>query len=583
MRDLLLDVERLVRSIDDDVDRSVRTRSGPVTKDGLTSGFVHFVEKSKPAWLVVADGRTQDVIHQLIVVVRHKGFVAFCCSSAAHQDDIARAIRAQDNSVPQIAALAPVAPSLLNAAFVKGRTRTLWLSGLHRRTSLKPDAKVLSGLNLVDALSPLGDQSYAFSAVRCQLDLGTPTRPTIGITPRKSRIWAGPSNSWASFHTQVSSVLFALARADGAGEREPAPLPILAIPAVDVTQVAGAYEMLLLPPEMHADSQQLDDAATVLLERWSKDARFTVTATTSANFTARVELDDSDIGDLDFSVGVSGDGRAEIDVAASRVNGPALSEAAKLCRRPGWLTVYYDSGHTLVDGALFQMRYRDIPFNGWNWQSFANYDVHREKPLGGPKGKTVDFHRIGSAKSLFCWVHKHWGNRAVPGAPAWLTCDDGANEVADFVHFRQLQNGPPVLTLIHVKGSHSVSANRALSTTAFEVVVSQALKNLRALDRQNLLELLERGSSKATKLFAWAGGKREPDRTALLNALRNCGEDYAREVVIVQPSALKSVYVRKVQPGATYYRKRQLDALLSSAHAECMALGAGFTVVSDDR
>ena len=64
-----------------------------------------------------------------------------------------------------------------------------------------------------------------------------------------------------------------------------------------------------------------------------------------------------------------------------------------------------------------------------------------------------------------------------PNKDQWLACDDGAMEIADFILF---EAGPPgLIEVIHVKGAHSSSPNRGISVSAYEVVVGQAVKNLR--------------------------------------------------------------------------------------------------------
>ena len=69
-----------------------------------------------------------------------------------------------------LGALQPIGAGFINAAFVRGKAPT-WLSATHRRTTVKADSKVLSGIDLRDALNPVEDQSYYFTAARCGVDL----------------------------------------------------------------------------------------------------------------------------------------------------------------------------------------------------------------------------------------------------------------------------------------------------------------------------------------------------------------------------------------------------------------------------
>src|SRR5262249_48177115 len=96
-----------------------------------------------------------------------------------------------------------------------------------------------------------------------------------------------------------------------------------------------------------------------------------------------------------------------------------------------------------------------------------------------------------TTNSLFCWVLNKWAPNRKKGSGTyqqWLGCDDGAHEKADFVCL-EVVDGVPRLTLIHVKGVHTrnktgaVSPQRAISVADYEVVVGQAVKNIRWLDR----------------------------------------------------------------------------------------------------
>jgi hypothetical protein len=108
------------------------------------------------------------------------------------------------------------------------------------------------------------------------------------------------------------------------------------------------------------------------------------------------------------------------------------------------------------------------------------------------------------------------GNRAATG---WLICDDGSMESADFIHFADTVT-PPRLSLIHVKGSGSATADRGISVSDYEVVVGQAVKNLRYLDRTNIAEKLGFEAGKKIASAAWRNGVRQTDRKAVLKALK---------------------------------------------------------------
>ena len=63
--------------------------------------------------------------------------------------------------------LLPISRSTMAAAFLEnGQARTLWLSGVHRRSATKADAKILAGQDLDYSLDPFDDQSFYRSAAR---------------------------------------------------------------------------------------------------------------------------------------------------------------------------------------------------------------------------------------------------------------------------------------------------------------------------------------------------------------------------------------------------------------------------------
>lgn len=595
---LLAEAGRSINAMDDEVTRASISTVSPVTIEGLTMGFLHFTERRRPSWLSKnASIKLQDVVQCLIIVLQLEGFVAICSSESTYQNEIARAIACADGTYPALEQLSPIDSTLLNAAFIGGHARTLWLSGVHRSTEFKADAKILSGSNLASALNPLGDQTYTFSAVRCTVHADDLMRSTIGVTPRKSRVWSGMSASYEDFRSQVSGILKHLHKIDLAGTLVESPIPYLALPVTDSTTIGDAYDLSVIAPELFSDDQTLNQDERELAEKYAYRSQFEVTPAVGANFSVAAKIDGEPSGTFDVKIDFAPDGRVTQDVflvnnhAASPT--PAEEETSAILRRRDWLSIYYESGHTISRGHCFRQQFRDQQFDGWDWQSFKGYTIEHEKPLNG---KAVAFDEIGKQKSLFCYTYKRWSafdlNTASSGRHVWLACDDGANEIADFVRFECGGSARPRLSLIHVKGSHSKLPTRRLSVTAYEVVVGQAVKNIRALSTENLRDSLERGGTNATKRFAWLDGILQTDRNGMLTALRDADRLFDRDVIVVQPSVRHSEYSRQLpvsQPGGVarlpgwYYRRAQLDALLIAAQAACFEVGARLSVVADTK
>src|SRR6185437_12432245 len=106
------------------------------------------------------------------------------------------------------------------------------------------------------ALDPAGDQSFYFSAARCN-PVGLNLGGAIGVTPQKAGLWIGMTQEWTEFLSTVTRLLKHLAI-----KRAPlkAPLPILASEDVNKNDVKDAFDATFQPP-------QLDDPTIDLSEK----------------------------------------------------------------------------------------------------------------------------------------------------------------------------------------------------------------------------------------------------------------------------------------------------------------------------
>jgi len=541
----------------------VGTKFSPVTADGLTVGGFHYIEERRAAW--TNDPDIRDRLNHLVVIGQHGRLVAICLTDPSRREAIVRATK--DPTKTRLHQLQQIPGDLLNAAFVQGNTLTLWLSGVHRRTSVKADAKILSGLDLRDALDPLADQTYCFSAARSAAQIPK-VAAAIGVTPRGSRVWLGPTRDWAEFCNVTRSVLSHLGAVT---EPQAAPLPVLATAALDSGQVSGPYDAALVPPEVLLDDPNVNADLARSYEAWSR-AVFRHFTAHGTDFDAEVVRD----GQLLGSIRVLLDLTALPDITWSVTGSPASAGMAKehqqlvqCCQRRDWLKVWFESGHTLADGQVFTVRFRDLRFQNVLWEDFSGFDVTMEKP------STLD--RIGKESSLFCWVKNKW--RTSRDGIGWLACDDGAGEKADFIHVDDRPSSR-ALTLIHVKGAHSDSRNRGISASAYEVVVAQAIKNLRHLDRTLLDQGLRASLDHRVGRLVWHKG-RASGRAKMLSAMGKLGSNFARRVVILQPHITNDSIRRALAQanGGDAARLRQFDALLLGAEAACHGLGAELTVL----
>lgn len=592
--DLINGIREVSKEIADrkDLDRPryVAAENPLVEKDGTIFAWVHYVEKRPPSWFT-GDGVT-DILNHLVVVAQRGSLYAFLFSDNGLRTAVARKFGSTAKGA--LSEVERLSAAQINKAFVETQVRTLWLSGTHRRTVIKADSKVLAGLELETSLDPLGDQSYYFSSVRSTMPLAEGDRPTVvGASPAGGRLWIGPTKSWDDL-TRLIDAIFARAskHMDDEG-RSDKPLPILASPSADLKGIQQPYDVAFIVPEQADDGNGADvDGELRWLQQFGDAARFEITAAAgSPNFEADVFWADAKLGRLAYEFEPTS--RSDVRLKARRIVGFDRDEVEKallkICEAPENLTIYFDTGHTYSRGLFYETRFRDARFEDWEWVRMDrdNTLFKNEKPLDG---RRFAVENIGNAndKSLFGLVARHWPNMNARGKPiGWLVCDDGAMESADFIHLDDARN-PPELTLIHVKGSGSADAGRNLSVSDYEVVIGQAVKNLRHIDRGLLGDKLAANATGVLKDAVWHNGERQKDRKALLQVLMGLGSNLKTKVVVFQPRVRRSVFNairKKMDDGkptdAAVRRMQQLDALLLGARADCFSLGASFAVVAD--
>ncbi|MBB4303358.1 hypothetical protein GGD81_002401 [Rhodobium orientis] len=573
------------------LDRQLTTDGMLTTQHADTEfGFVAYEERRRPSWY--NGNELEDCINHFILFAQQGDHFALVFSDNGMRERmVVRVIEAGDGV---LSALQLLGSAHVNAAFVGREVKTLWLSGTHRRTTTKADSKILSGLELESALNPLEDQSYFYSSVRTAFpydeDGGIPGSKIVGSNPTKSRVWLGPTRDWESFAEFVDKLLRRIAATDGEADAGTgSALPILAQPVESVGDAKSPYDLAIIVPEvLYSDYQ--NDADDAWLHEFQDAARFEITSDGDiADFTASVSWGDIPYGRIAYRFADRPKGGVLLETEVLDWNDDELrsEEVQKICRKADFLTAYYDSSHTFARGSFYQTRFRDAQFTDWKWVDLGGFEVKAEKPLTGPNNRTLDVEGMGEASdtSLFGYTVKKWFELQGHDAPVgWLACDDGSMESADFIHYDPDKRE---LSLIHVKGSGSDSDNRGISVTDYEVVVGQAVKNIRYLDRTNIADKLREGAGNQIASAVWLDGERQPDREGMISAIEEVGSNYSKKVIVFQPRVLQSklsAVRQSIADGADNdiaRRLKQLDALLLAARAECNGLGAEFSVVGD--
>ncbi len=571
----------------------------------LEHGFLHY-ELEKPTSWTSEDG-IRDVENHLILVTRRKGtdYVAFYTSETSRRRQIRS--RFDDLDYDGLGRVREIPPENLNAVFFGDEVRTLWMSGMHQRVSVKADSKVLSGTDLEYTLDPINDQTFYFSAARSRhrgIDR------SVGISPNKSRIWTHRSSSWDDYKDNIKEILDLLDDEDNAEER---PLPVLAEFA-DPDNVGNPYDLVIQPPETFDRDAEQNAETRDRLETWSYDVHFDVRETSSrAKIEAEVTYRGNQLGDIEIeledfdteNVGIdSVTTEPTVDKLPNQLQRPPdeddqtdgeddseestdpLTELRELCQNPKRLKIYFDTGHTLVDGDFYKASFRDQPFQNFCWVEFGDkYDITSEKP-DQLKSDSDEIEWDNGPNSLFKWVCENWPPNVGPwqgtsNAPSgWLACDDGGREVADFVHL-STETDDPIISLIHVKAAGSASSGRQISVARYEKVTGQAVKQLRNLDHETLGANLHESIGNKVGSYVWKNGEYR-DRQEMVQELKSLSGNYERRVVVVQPHIQKSQCekAREEVDSDDAQRLNQLRTLLLGANNACNGLGAEFHVVS---
>ncbi len=507
---------------------------------------------------------------------------------------------------PKLSKLVRLRSGELIKAFVDARKlKSLWLSGAHKSVSVKPDSKIISGKDLAFALDPLGDSTFLASAARSDL---------AGVSVRASSIWTRQHEGLFNLQADVAQKFDALDTAAG-GVAE---IPVLSSEISDLTGVRHAFDFEITDPYTLTSDRQRSTVATL-----TKEIRYVVAPAPAlapaSDFRLNVEAIDVngrlvEALSLDVSPQVATVGESRIKFGIVWSSPPTSEALIKLGKAftdsPRLLRVFYDSAHTITDGAISKSTPRDMPFDDWEWAPLGamiepgstaqHYRPEREKPEGNDLDKiwtTTD------ENSLFSWcVHAvssavhcrtlHVEPLNATTRDVWLYCDDDAGEAADFLHLHAPApaGAPATVTFIHIKGARSDSAGREMVAGPYEVVCSQAVKNLRHLFAERFLVDIDKRIKDVKRplwnlpfTFAAPAGDKTVFSGKLRTAMQAGGTQI--QVVVVQPHVLKGAHglaKNKALSSVATHGSVQLRALLNSTRLAAAAIGAKFWVVGED-
>ncbi|GGL37562.1 hypothetical protein GCM10012283_20210 [Phycicoccus endophyticus] len=523
-------------------------------------------KQTRPGW-AQKDSPYLDTTYSLCVWIARENWIAISCDGTIE----AKLQRWLDASPRPVFRRVPA--GIINSTLLSGDAKNLWLRGAHGRRRTKADSKTLSGQSVGEALNPLDDSTFALGSARASVNVSpefSALTGIVGTTPRRSKIWFSSTHTFAEFRETCLDLLRALAHASASGAEDEHPFPLLATESTDLGGVSGAYELTWCDP----DDLPSAEVSSELLAAWDTLNRATVIVTggPDARFTALVGLDGTVGGSLSCTPSIA---KSKVDLSFGYHGEPTDSAQVRpvlaALKFTQLLTVHYDSGHSVTQEAVYKSKIEDHEFRSWRWESFSGYDISREKPSFSVAQKIHD--AIGDGdKSLFSWVLKTFGKRG------YLTCDDGSNEVADFV----LVADDGELSLIHVKGANSASPMRQISASSLEVVTGQAVKNLRHLDAERLSQTLRRAPVASPAV--WLYGRRERDRADMIEFLETRNSRAPSKVIIVQPHITEPARARALMAAGRPFelqRLRLVEMLLNHARAGAIGLGSDLVAIGD--
>lgn len=509
-----------------------------------------------------------DVANQLTLVVRRGPFVAI--HTPISTQVLGRWLR-------RFVKLYQYLPSAVLRGTFRGDGKTVWLHGVHRRRENKADSKTLGGLKIQAVLDEDEDASFAMSAAAIDHvpeDEAAVVRGRVTVSPPKSRIYWKVQVDLFTFLVATTETFDRLDK-NLVAEPPEEQFPQLAIPEADLDNVRGAYDITIAEDDelldLADDDGDLKEQAELLRGAFIEIRE----VPDSPALIAVVGQEGSEVGKLQIKPIARGD-RFDLDVRFAEP--PSSDVAARQIRdaigEGDLLKIYYESGHTFDEHQINRQNQAAPPFANQEFADFTGYRITQEKPP--VRGDQAIHDAIGGTgdNSLFAWVVRRYST-------GWLVCDDGAGEVADFLH---LVNG--TLTAIHVKGADSASATRKVAVTAFQEVVAQAQKNLRLLETRSLAGRL--AVPRIANPAIWFDGKRVSDRSGFVTELLARTVRDKTWVVIVQPHLLRSVYdaARNAADTGTPTRDSRsltlLDGLLRGARKSVISFWDDLTVIGSE-
>lgn len=599
----------------------------PIKISSWTTFGIWYRVKQAPYWLknVQDENDLYDVKHHmaLILINEHFGVLGFSDQALRKRvrEFLTTEYRDQYGTFFE-----SITKDELSRAFLGGQAKQTWMQGIHIPITTKPDSKIMTGIDLRDSIDPFSDQTYYLNAALSDIESGkigldfrsnlpemsslreleaedavgdafqNKENRLLGISFKNSIIWTRISQDMGDFIKEVDKFIEMLSNQESSTLTyqfgfDQVGYDMLQRPSKNIVSL----EQLGLPVEIYLDMPILNEEDEITYskeklaavydwhENWEMGLMDGAVFTDGVIF-ASVLNNGHHIAEIRIQPILLGDGKVDFKINAIESDFNENSDLEQnfdiiLRDMRDKLSIWYTKGYVIREKLIYDGNFRDVPFDRWRWLNLKGYKVNKEKPDQDEVGNSL-FEFVVTETTQIFGESSNW----------YLICDDRPGEIADFIY---IDVDKKRIGLLHVKAAgHAL--HRGIAPAKYEVVISQASKNLRFLDVKNLRSSLEREGSGELLRKTWRLNSSEftqlDDRSEAIAALDNIGTFPEKFVVILQPHTKKSAWQEQLTklrmdpelPDRDKYQLLRLKTMIVELEEACKRLGGELIVCGED-
>jgi len=471
---------------------------------------------------------------------------------------------------------------ILKKSFLSDEIHTMWMNNQTRKTLYKPNNKVLMG-SVDNILNPVMDSSFSFSSARGRIE-----NKKIIISPSNSKFFLKKSsdiNNLKSLLSEVSKHIdnnknsifkhnYLLAPMENKKFENFGKLEDFILQSPDWLDSLDIFtELTELTKEEY---EIIYDTLTInILEKKSADSKHTYFASIEVSYE-----------NIKFKANFYQQNRIYYSELTD-IKGEIAFTLKEIFLRPEFMKFYFSCGH-IIDGTdVYKNQYNNIDYENKRIKDIEFtelFDIKKEKPVkkNAKNNNVFDKEQIGKSDSLFCWAIKNWKQEIIEDKKnqikkEYMICDDGSNEIADFIHLVELKNNKYILNFIHIKASKTDSGKQQISVGAFDLVLTQAIKNARYTNIEQLKEQLSSSSKNIDAL--WEDNKLSKKKRDFfikkIEEIHKKNYFYEANIIVVQPHLRKENYEKTKNTN----NKKLLNTLFHSANSAISGFSSSLYII----